>query len=224
MEVSAFRRSLLVFLKAMGITLSILFVAALLFPIFFRHGQESQSSRCARNLKLLACAMRMYADDWDDRLPVLRSNAQQVPQGQAWPDVLKPYLARATKRHPRPFEEIIHCRSAFQDGLSYSFNRRLSGRDIKRDIADRKNTVLIFDTVSDSSKNNNLNGDRAFYPSHGGLPRPGDWVVPSMEFEKRFSKWPVWARPSHDESNNAVFVDGHVKRCGPDYQPRFSPK
>ncbi|HET6454344.1 MAG TPA: type II secretion system protein [Armatimonadota bacterium] len=47
----------------------IMVLAGLLFPVFGRARGKARQESCASNLRQCAIAMRMYRDEWDDRLP-----------------------------------------------------------------------------------------------------------------------------------------------------------
>lgn len=71
--------------KALGCVLLIGMAAVILFPVFARSRGPRQFS-CLSNMKLLALAMRMYAEDCDERLPA----------GPGWMDATYPYTRNET--------------------------------------------------------------------------------------------------------------------------------
>lgn len=48
-------------------------LAALLFPVFLTAREHARQTACLNNLMQLGKAFRMYADDWDSRLPAIRT-------------------------------------------------------------------------------------------------------------------------------------------------------
>ena len=47
-------------------------IAGIVFPIFTEVKRKAQETTCLSNLKQLGTAMRLYANDWDGRLPAAR--------------------------------------------------------------------------------------------------------------------------------------------------------
>src|SRR6187402_443318 len=45
-------------------------LAAILFPVFAQVREKARQTTCASNLKQLGLGMTMYAQDWDEKLPV----------------------------------------------------------------------------------------------------------------------------------------------------------
>lgn len=191
-------------------------VAAIVYPMFPICPKPSRRTACLNNLKQLGNAMHMYMEDWHGSFPVLYTKAQRAPEGRAWPDALKPHIKN---------EHVFRCPKS-EDRLTYSFNRRLSGLR-EKDVLAPADTVLIFESVSNSPKNNNLNGDRVWYYSNGKLPKVGSFVAARSGAELDHPKRPDWALPNHDDVNLVLHTDGHVKYVAyiePDIKLIFSPK
>jgi prepilin-type N-terminal cleavage/methylation domain-containing protein len=84
-------------------------LVALLFPVFFRAREAARKTTCASNVRQLAQAWVMYAQDWDDctpragHTPASRTNTRaEVPTASATPPCgrLRPYIRS---------EEIFVC-------------------------------------------------------------------------------------------------------------------
>jgi len=68
-------------------------LAAILFPVFARAREKARQASCMSNLKQLALAILMYAEDYDEMLP---SNAIFPPTGPIrWPALVMPYVKNA---------------------------------------------------------------------------------------------------------------------------------
>lgn len=72
-------------------------LAAILFPVFARARENARRTSCLSNLKQVALGVRMYGQDYDERMPAERRDAmsdadisQSNPYG--WADALQPYL------------------------------------------------------------------------------------------------------------------------------------
>jgi prepilin-type processing-associated H-X9-DG protein len=83
------------------------FLPAILFPVFARAREMARIDRCMSNLKALASAQLMYANDYRNQLPI----------ASQWGDLIRPY---AKPDHYR-------CPSIRQgQGFGYAMNVRLS--------------------------------------------------------------------------------------------------
>ncbi len=99
-------------------------------PAFASPGTADAPARatdpCARNLRRLAAAMRLYLRDWNDRFP---------PAAQ-WQTALQPYVKGA---------DAWHCpRHRAQQGSTYAMNRLLGGRSIQDETL--WGCVLLFES------------------------------------------------------------------------------
>jgi len=187
-----------------------IFAVSVLYPVLTAHPHPRPRISCLNNLKQIGHAMHLYEDDWGGRLPVVPM-AQRTPEN--WPGKIRQYVRN---------ERVLRC-PAKPDVLTYSFNRRLSGIK-KADIALVSDVAMIFDSVSASPLNNNLNGDSVWSPEDGGMPLTGSFVGMGPPD----SKPPKWATPNHVDSNNVLYADFHARNYAlvPGRRPdiRFSPK
>jgi prepilin-type processing-associated H-X9-DG protein len=86
----------------------------------------SHSSRCRSNLKQLATAVLMYAQDYDERMPPATD----------WASLLAPHLKGSDK-------DVFHCPATEAPG-SYGMNSALSGVR-QEDIDQPARTVMLFE-------------------------------------------------------------------------------
>jgi prepilin-type processing-associated H-X9-DG protein len=198
-------------------------IIAMVYPMFRYRGERphSGSAQCSNNLKQIGMAVYGYMSDWDGRLPVLHTMKQRAPKGEAWPDLLRPHVKT---------KGILSCSESPEGLLTYSFNRRLSGRRgapvegmVQKEyrFTNAAGLVLVFDSVNNSTENNNLNGDAIWRSSYGRIPLPGSLVVwPDSEACR---DWPKWARPRHAGSTLILFMDGHVKTADDMIRLPFDP-
>jgi len=196
-----------------GIMVFFVIVAAIVFPILMHHHTPSPRVSCLNNLMHLGTALNMYKADWGDRFPPLYTTRQSAPEGKAWPYKLAPYFKN---------KRILRC-PLRPDRLTYSFNRRLSGIPEEK-IAQIADTVVIFESVSDSPGNNNLNGDQVCRPPKDRFFLPGQYIMWPKDTRKLQRYWPTWARPNHDDITNVIYADGHAKGVPWSQEPRLSPK
>jgi hypothetical protein len=90
----------------------VLFVAAVLFPVFAQH--KNGKGRCVSNLGRLAQACLIYSQDHDDRFPL----------ANAWMDSIAKTVGN---------ERAFHCdRLLVQGGYGYAMNAFLAGAEVKK--------------------------------------------------------------------------------------------
>jgi prepilin-type N-terminal cleavage/methylation domain-containing protein len=77
-------------------------LAAILFPVFARARRQSNKTVCSSNLKQLSLALRMYAGDNDEVLPVHWDNLRRQNYGDVDEDVaaiLEPYIKQGMAKN-----------------------------------------------------------------------------------------------------------------------------
>lgn len=67
-------------------------LAGILFPVFARAREQARKRSCTSNLKQIGLALRMYADDYDGKLPTMAAQPSVSPGVPRMPDVLDPYV------------------------------------------------------------------------------------------------------------------------------------
>jgi prepilin-type N-terminal cleavage/methylation domain-containing protein len=67
-------------------------LAALLFPVLASARERGRQSACSNNLKQIGGALRLYADDWDDTLPLQYGLVRGWSNMQYWKLLIQPYL------------------------------------------------------------------------------------------------------------------------------------
>jgi prepilin-type processing-associated H-X9-DG protein len=91
-----------------------LILAAILFPVFSQAREKARLDRCMSNLKALASAQLMYANDYRDQLPI----------ASQWGDLIRPYVKTSDQ---------YRCPSIPQGrGFGYAMNVRLSRQKVSR--------------------------------------------------------------------------------------------
>ncbi len=82
-------------------------LAAILFPVFSRAREQARKTQCLSNMKQIGTALMMYAQDWDETLPIwwppCWGNPNYPPGGLYWTEALMPYLKNV---------DIFKCPSA----------------------------------------------------------------------------------------------------------------
>lgn len=113
-----------------------------LAPLIGQARQRAQQAACISNVKQMCLAALMFAEDWDETLPVPEELAQTpVPPDpgmgkEDWVKAIQPYHRNA---------RILRCPSAQELEVAYAFNRALLGLRLG-DIAEPAQTVLFFES------------------------------------------------------------------------------
>lgn len=67
-------------------------LAAILFPVFARARESARTTQCASNVRQIGSAMKMYAQDNEEKLPALRAPYQGLTNVYIyWMDLIMPY-------------------------------------------------------------------------------------------------------------------------------------
>lgn len=149
-------------------------------------GREALNGRmCINNVGELARSLQMYAQDYDDRMPV----------SATWLDGLAPYAsASARKISGRPALQTpgpLACpsaRAADKSAVGYAFNSRLSGK-VRSKMADAATTAAVYDST---------NGSRNATDAVSSLPNPARHVRRPFR------------NGNHSRFNVMGYADGHV--------------
>jgi len=103
-----------------------LILAAILFPVFVQAREMARLERCMDNLKALALAQQLYANDHGDWLPI----------ASQWGDLIRPYV--------KPDE--YRCPSIPKgQGFGYAMNARLSRQKVSL-LATPGQIPLLYDS------------------------------------------------------------------------------
>src|SRR5438128_781253 len=88
-------------------------LAALLFPVFAMAREQARSTTCASNMRQLALAWHMYADDYDETFPL---TVALRPPGLGfvyWMEVIDPYVGGGVDRPAQGSTPVTGNRSIY---------------------------------------------------------------------------------------------------------------
>ncbi|MEJ5253634.1 MAG: prepilin-type N-terminal cleavage/methylation domain-containing protein [Chthonomonadetes bacterium] len=185
-------------------------LSSVLMPVFGRARAAARGSACVSNLRQIGQAFVMYAQDWEGSLPAAMPYAPVAPEGRAWMTALRPYITDM---------RIWVCPENTQPVPSYAYNTllgfpRLMGAAygysglMLDSITLPANTFLAYDTPNNRADANNLNGATASYMMYVS---PGQLAERHPNWESAYHERVQWQRPRHNDGNNVVFADGHVR-------------
>ncbi|MEA3400661.1 MAG: prepilin-type N-terminal cleavage/methylation domain-containing protein [Armatimonadota bacterium] len=194
-------------------------LAAILFPVFARAREKARQTSCLSNLKQIALGMRMYIEDYDERLPYHYTRPSVGPRYSII-QVVHPYIknidvwdcpsaALSTRRTSSGDPAFLGERSYGWNHLIFAwYSTKLA--KIKKPAE----TVIAADTCMDS-----WGPGRLYYPSFGiGY----NEAIATLQFPSgcNDSYWNTSAMgdrpgfnfvPRHNGTGNVNFVDGHAK-------------
>jgi len=158
-------------------------LAAILFPVFAKAREKARTSSCQSNLKQIALANLMYAQDYDEKFV-----HYSLPNTGGWTNALSPYIKNT---------QVYTCPSAPAQWLGYGYNYYYLGNGgapgtAMAEVKSPAETVMFADAGLDDSNQN-----VTYYHINPPAQTTYQWVC----------------RPNdrHNEGCNVAFVDGHVK-------------
>ena len=165
-------------------------LAAILFPVFARAREKARTASCQSNLKQLALAVLMYAQDYDERTP-------GQDQG-CWTVMIYPYVRN---------DQIYTCPSRSDLQMSWTNCNAPGGYGINMSANSGGYSFAWF---------RNLYSTKHM----GDIPRPAEKIMMSDHWSgaNYMTGWrSIWATttpaydPRHNDGANCNYCDGHVK-------------
>jgi prepilin-type N-terminal cleavage/methylation domain-containing protein/prepilin-type processing-associated H-X9-DG protein len=197
------RRSGFTLIELLVVIAIIAILAAILFPVFARAREKARQASCQSNLKQLATAALMYAQDYDERIPASFMYSPAYPNLRWWPELVYPYVKNS---------QLFLCPSADPFGMwnpgGYTFNVNAGNYTITdwlggikmADIQDVAGTFMYVET----------NSSEIWAACMTDL-SPSDQQIVINAGYGGGSGWPCVVVKPHNGGLNASFMDGHVK-------------
>jgi len=173
-------------------------LAAILFPVFAQARAKARQAACMSNLKQLGLSLEMYAQDYDQFLPVWGYGDTSDPENgpgdgfYSWDTVIMPYMKN---------QEILKCpdNPYDRDARGYAMTRYTGDTygvnlPMMKDLPPLPSETVLLCEKGDKAIG--MNGDsamEAFYQSHGAT---------GYDLQKDMF---------HNGGKNFLFLDGHVK-------------
>mgnify|MGYP000949835069 CR=1 FL=1 len=177
-------------------------LAGILFPVFGKAREKARQATCQSNLKQMGIAIQMYAQDYDEYLPLIWGNF-----GSNWWEVVSPYVSKLTKTsdyyganaaiYRCPSESYVEAGVSGNQGPVYSMGMHL--KDNARSTTSLYVPYALVDIVNPASS---LMVTDGYYKASWG-------VSGTILTIKNQASGGVSYR--HTEGLNILFCDGHVK-------------
>ncbi len=191
-------------------------LAAILFPAFLKAKQSALKAACQSNLKEIATAAFMYADNWNGRIPGSMWVACSWDGGLGWTTRLAPYLGNKGKHPPTKGEHRVYqCPAAGKIDYSYGItDYTIPPTDHAVGLPIRllkfpSRQMLFYDlapqgaVIGEAGQSNDLQTDGCSYwnsPDHPNMINGQAGHLFSYDVY-----WPGW-----HGGNNFALADGHV--------------
>jgi len=173
-------------------------LAAILFPVFAKAREKARQASCQSNLKQLALASLMYAQDYDGIVPGWNfgSDCNNPGVGAWWKHVIYPYVKNG-QLYICP-SKIVLQRTTCEKWATWANNMNLGGSYAPncRGLGNGRGT--------EDSKI--LNPASLFYIGEGDHP----WRPWKRELTAGYGCG-AGTRRIHNDGANVAYVDGHVK-------------
>lgn len=173
----------------------LLIVAAILFPVFTRtHPGNAGRSVCQSNLKQIALGMKAYAQDYDEKYPLLRGNAIPNDPGYGWAGAIQSYI-KSTQILQCPRDSHSPTNATGSNGFTdYWYNNHLNAAE-ERYLGYPSNTIMLGD---------GNDGADVADATYNLASLPPSWVTDPSKPAFR-----------HLDGANYAFADGHVRWLKP---------
>ncbi|HSV72744.1 MAG TPA: prepilin-type N-terminal cleavage/methylation domain-containing protein [Chthonomonadales bacterium] len=188
-------------------------LAAILFPVLLQAREKARETTCVSNARQIGMQVRMYAQDYDETMPIFYAYNSQPPAGDPGHEgvelLILPYgRSRDVFRcpidagGPAVTDPTFGCpgRTSYYAcyGSSYRFSR--GGFTIVAGESHQNNVLLTYDQmVTDAS---------FVVPSETRIIR--DEMFPFF-VQERYGYYPDYFRRWHARGGTVIFADGHAR-------------
>jgi prepilin-type N-terminal cleavage/methylation domain-containing protein len=208
------RRTGFTLIELLVVIAIIAILAAILFPVFAQAREKARQNTCISNFKQIGLAMLMYAQDWDEALPRIRtweltSFCQPNSKSFTWKGMINPYVKSyafwrcpSNPKNNVPSEDIdknIMCSYAV-NGIVHHGHRN-SDRTPPRTLASFAEPATTMSLLESTAP----------------CPDLGDWVGDAGTATGKGGSCgsngtnPDWRFQQHLATLNWGMFDGHVK-------------
>ena len=179
-------------------------LAAILFPVFAQAREKARQTSCLSNLKQLGTGLLMYAQDYDEQLPLA---AYATDTGAVtWHDIIDPYLKNKDV-WLCPSSQVKRTDAGGARTTHFGYNvRYLTNLALDFSNVDSQQAVSLSAIVSPTETICLTDAKSSVSASWCG--DDGKFLLPPSE-----ASADCWGRPNplHSEGSNLFWMDGHAK-------------
>jgi len=196
-------------------------LAAILFPVFAKAREKARQTACLSNVKQLAVAVQMYAQDYDEKMPRhCPCCPSGPPYGHAcWAGQIFPYVKSSALYNcpSAPRDDVSMGGQALMGGGTTPVIPRSYGWNLGLDYSNQAKVqypaecIVIADSTCDSPSPGWAAPEVEQRCGNGYLcPAPRNATVSCGETKGQHTPW---GRVSfkHNGGSNCAFLDGHAK-------------
>jgi prepilin-type N-terminal cleavage/methylation domain-containing protein/prepilin-type processing-associated H-X9-DG protein len=183
-------------------------LAAILFPVFAQVREKARQTSCLSNCRQIGTAFQMYAQDWDENLPL---TTYPMPEN-SWTDRAQPYIrSRAVFRCPSdrsqnwetPLPGEKEVRRA-----SYFLNAWMAGSNSYGRLSSIESPASVI-YMAESAENITRDHFHPFY--WGSPPELAQAFMNNLTWDAERGETRELALRRHQGGFNVAYADGHVK-------------
>jgi prepilin-type N-terminal cleavage/methylation domain-containing protein/prepilin-type processing-associated H-X9-DG protein len=180
-------------------------LAAILFPVFAQARAKARQITCASNLRNLGTAVLMYAQDYDERLP-LAAYATSDGDFFTWHDLTDPYAKNKDIWHC-PSSAVKNADAGGRITTHFGYNARYL-TDFALDFSNAGSHSAVSLAAIAQPSETLLLTDAKSSIAGSWCGDDGKFLLPPGEKNAH-----CWGRPNpvHNEGANVLWGDGHVK-------------
>ena len=189
-------------------------LAAILFPVFAQAREKARAANCLSNMKQIALAFQLYADDYDETYPrqVITPNVNVMNDNpQAMVQILNPYVKNT---------RLFACPSVSKENYNNVPPSNILWNGIIFEDADNEGRVTLVKTMATLNNSSNLIAciesnaavvwERSCYLVNWYGYWANDYNGSYSGVGNTANGWYIWGT-KHNGGCNCAFMDGHAK-------------
>ncbi|HEU4753407.1 MAG TPA: prepilin-type N-terminal cleavage/methylation domain-containing protein [Armatimonadota bacterium] len=180
-------------------------LAAILFPVFAQAREKARQISCASNMRNLGTAVMLYAQDYDEQLPL----AAYTTTGfdfVVWHDLTDPYVRNKQIWHC-PSSQVKKTDQSGKETTHFGYNI-LYLTNIRQDFSNANGHSAVSLAAINSPAETVLITDARASVANSWCGDDGKFLLPPSQADAH-----CWGRPSflHSEGCNVLWADTHLK-------------
>ena len=180
-------------------------LAAILFPVFAQAREKGRQTTCASNLKNLGTAVLLYAQDYDEHLP-LAAYSRSDADFATWHDLTEPYTRSKAIWHC-PSSAVSPTDASGKITTHYGYNVRYL-TTLAPDFSNANAQTAVMLAAVGQPSDTIMLADAKASLAGSWCGDDGKFLLPPSQPDAD-----CWGRPNplHSEGSNLLWLDGHLK-------------